>query len=155
MALYAFGKHRKLVTKIPHQLLFDGWKSWLDALQIQAINDEFEQIIANNEDGEIGTAGLLSASLSPLGRYHWEGSSFLPIWDQACGRDRDHTCWCFGLLLWEHMMNRPDAWNYRRFDLDHAPLAATKYYRCQVHSKPASNLTTDIDSFTESANSAL
>jgi len=57
------------------------------------------------------------------------------IWEKACERDRARTCWCFAVFPWDHMLRRPDAWHFKTFDLDDVPMAATKYYRCLVHSE--------------------
>jgi hypothetical protein len=128
MALFTIGSRGNPVTSIPHGLLLDEWKRRLEPLEIQAINIDFDRIIRRKKGGEICTAKLLSSDLSPSGQCDWEGSSFVKIWDKACRRDRSHTCWCFGLLLWEHMMNRSDAWHFEYHDLDSVPMAATRYY---------------------------
>ena len=130
MALYALGNRGNPVTTIPHRLLYDEWRSRLEPLEIQAINAEFDRIIRRRKSGEICTERLLSTDFNSMGRYDWEGSPFLKIWDKACRLDRAHTCWCFALLLWEHMMNRPDAWHFEKLDLDNIPMAATRYHRC-------------------------
>jgi hypothetical protein len=135
MVLYAFGNRGNPVTTIPHRLMFDEWKSRLEPIEIQAIDVEFNRIVGAKKGDELCTVSLLPCAFLPsdislMGRQDWEGSSFLKIWDKACRRDRAHTCWCFGLLLWEHMMNRQDAWHFQKFDLDSVPMAATRYHRC-------------------------
>jgi hypothetical protein len=142
MALYSLGGRGKPVTSIPHKLLFDGWKRRLEPLEIRAINIEFDRIIRGKKGGEVCTAKLLSIDLSTEGQRDWEGSAFLKIWDKACGRDRTNTCWCFGLLLWEHMINRMDAWHFEHHDLDSVPMAATRYYR--VRRMAFAGLTNDV-----------
>ena len=131
MALFVAADGGSPVTVVPHQLLFDGWKKHLESLEIQAIEIEFDRLVRNKKSGEIHTASWLPAEICPLGHYDWDGSPFMKIWDKACERDRARTCWCFGLFLWEHMMKRPEAWHFKTFDLDHVPMAATRYYRCR------------------------
>lgn len=130
MALYNVGDRSHPITTIPHQLLFNGWKSRLERLELQAIEVEFDRLVRNKKAGEISTANWLPAEICPLGRYDWDGSPFMKIWDKACERDRARTCWCFGLMLWEHMIGRTEDWYFKTADLDNAPMAATRYYRC-------------------------
>jgi hypothetical protein len=135
MALYAFGNRGNPVTSIPHQLLFDDWKSRLQPIEIQAINVEFDRVVRAKKRREVCTISLLPSSFLPtdlalMGRQDWEDSAFLIIWEKACKRDRAKTCWFLALLLWEHMMKRPDAWHFQKFDLDSIPMAATSYHRC-------------------------
>jgi hypothetical protein len=130
MALFAVGERQTPVTTIPHQLLFNGWKSRLQRLEIQAINLKFDRLVRTTKNGEICAVRWLPCEISPLGHSDWDGSPFMKIWTKACEGDRDRTCWCFALLLWEHMMNRPEAWHFQMRDLDHVPMAATKYHCC-------------------------
>ena len=34
----------------------------------------------------------------------------------------------FALLLWQHLMNRPEAWHFKMSDLNDVPVAGTHYY---------------------------
>ena len=52
----------------------------------------------------------------------------VPDWDKACLRNPDQTCWFFALLLWQHLMNRPEAWHFKMSDLNDVPVAGTQYY---------------------------
>jgi len=131
MALYIIGDRSHPITTIPNRLLFDGWKSRLEALEIQAIDVALDRLVRKTKRSEICTASWMPSELSRLGHYDWEGSPFMKIWDKACERDRTRTCWCFGLFLFEHMINRPDSWQFKAADLDDVPMAATRYYRCR------------------------
>ena len=135
MALFAFGNRGNPVTSMPHRLLFDEWKSRMERIELQAIDAEFSRIVRAKKGGEVCTVRLLPSAFLPddlalVGRQDWDDSPFLKIWDKPCGRDRKNTCWFFALLLWEHMMKRPDAWHFQKFDLDGIPMAATSYHRC-------------------------
>ena len=37
--------------------------------------------------------------------------------------------WCFGLFLWEYMMERDDEWLCGKFDKDGVPIGGTTYFR--------------------------
>ena len=135
MALFALGETQTPVVTVPHRLLFNGWKARLEANELRAIETEFDHLVSRKKGNEISTARLLPCEISPLGHHDWEGSPFMRIWEKACDRDRARTCWCFAVFLWDHMLRRPDAWHFKTFDLDDVPMAATKYYRCLVHSE--------------------
>jgi hypothetical protein len=129
MSLYVAGQSQNAVTSIPHQLLFNGWKRRLDALELQAIDMALDHLVQTSGGSEIRTARWLSREVSPLGQHDWEGSPFMRIWDKACNRDRVQTGWCFALFLWQHMLQRPEAWHFKTMDLDDVPMAGTRYYR--------------------------
>jgi len=130
MTIYAAPGRKNPITAVPHRLLLAGWKSRLNPLELQAIEIELERLVRVTKRREIQTAHWLARTISPYGRIHWDNSSLMHIWEKACQRDSKQTCWCFGLLLWEHMMNRPDAWHVEQGDLDDAPMAGTTYCRC-------------------------
>jgi hypothetical protein len=134
MPLFAHGERQTPVTGVPHRLLFSGWKARLAPLEMRAIDSTLDHLVSMRRGGEICTARLLPFEICPLGRLDWEGTPLMKIWDKVCDRDRARTCWCFALFLFEHMTQRPEAWQYKPFDLEGAPLAATRYDRCQVES---------------------
>src|SRR5215471_19348023 len=117
MTLYAAADRKNPIQVVPHRLLLNGWKSRLQALELRAIAFELDRLIEINRGREICTASWLSRELSPHGRVVWEHSPLNHIWEKACQRDSRQTCWCFGLLLWEYMMNRADEWRVQRADL--------------------------------------
>lgn len=132
MTLYAAADRKGLVKTVPHRLLLDGWKSRLEPLELQAIDVELDRLIRGKPSGEIRTAAWLPTGLSPYGRLCWDGTPLTRIWEKACQRDAKQACWCFGLLLWEHMMTRPDEWRVERADLGDIPLAGTTFRRSRV-----------------------
>jgi len=136
MTLYAASDRKNLVNAVPHRLLLDGWKSRLEALELRAIEFELDRLVRSKASGEIRTAAWLPARLSPYGRMSWDQTPLMRIWENVCQRDPKQTCWCFGLLLWEHMMARPDAWRVERADLGEMPLAGTTYRRCRSNDGP-------------------
>ena len=129
MTLYTASDRKNAITAVPHRLLLTGWKNKLQSLELRAIKFELDRLIEIKKGREICTANWLSRELSPHGRVLWENSPLKHIWEKACQRDPRQTCWCFGLLLWEHMMNRSDAWRVERADLDEVPIAGTSYVR--------------------------
>ena len=130
--LFMLGESHTPIRTVPHPLLFNAWKSQLEPVELHAIEIEFDQLIRRIKGRELVTARLLPMEICALGRYDWDGSPFMRIWEKACDRDRARTCWCFAVLLWEHMIRRTDAWQVKAMDLDDAPMAATKYFRCAI-----------------------
>jgi hypothetical protein len=117
---------------VPNQLLFTGWKSRLQSIELYAIEMEFTRLVNGVKGAELVTARLLPFEICALGRHDWDGTPFMHIWEKACDRDRARTCWCFAVFLWDHMLRRSDTWEVTPMDLDAAPLAATKYVRRAV-----------------------
>jgi hypothetical protein len=129
MALYRPGDRKHPVTAIPHRILFDGWLSRLAPLELRAIDIQLDRLVRARRGREIETARWLPPHLSPQGGHDWESSPLMRIWDKACQRNPDQTCWFFGLLLWQHMMNRKEAWHFATSDLNDVPMAGTRYYQ--------------------------
>jgi hypothetical protein len=138
VTLYTAADRKSSITAVPHRLLFDGWTSRLQSLELQAIGIELERLIRNHARREIRTGSWLSRELSVHGRIDWADTPFMHIWEKACQRDSKQTCWCFGLLLWEHLMNHAEAWHVQQADLDEVPVAGTTYFRCRSAVRSAS-----------------
>src|SRR5262245_47631808 len=117
MTLYASADRKNPIGAVPHRLLLTGWKNRLETLELRAIEVELDRLIRSKAGREIRTAAWLPARLSPYGRLSWEGTPLMRIWEKACQEDAKQACWCFGLLLWEHMIDRADAWRVERADL--------------------------------------
>jgi hypothetical protein len=95
MALYPLGEFQNPITSVPHRLLFDGWKSRLEVLELQAIDAEFDHLVGMHTGSEIRTPRWLPCDVSPFGHHDWVDSAFKRIRDKACEDDRARTCWCF------------------------------------------------------------
>ena len=129
MTLFVMGETQTPVTSVPHRLLLNGWKARLETTELRAIEAEFSHLVGSKKGMEISTARWLPCEISPLGHHDWQNSAFRRIWDKVCEGDRARTCWCFAVLLFEHMMRRPEYWHFKTFDLDDVPMAATRYFR--------------------------
>jgi hypothetical protein len=132
MTLYTAANRKNPILAVPHRLLLTGWKDRLEALELRAIGVELDRLIRSRLGHEIRTASWLPARLSPYGRLSWDETPLMRIWEKACQGDAKQTCWCFGLLLWEHMIDRADAWRIERADLGEIPVAGTTYIRCRT-----------------------
>lgn len=109
----------KIITTVPHEKEFKTWVSRLSTSEIQAIKDELNSRIDNNE--------VHTSSWMP-GR-NWGGTVFNPIWETACKKNFESAAKCFGLILWQVMMERPDYWSFGRYKLRDVPIEGMTYFK--------------------------
>ena len=130
MPLFALNDDSNPVTSVPHQAEFDKWKGALTPAERQAIHNEFDRLFnAKLTSGEdIVTSSWLPDELCPGGGQDWDGTPFQVIYDKACRQSWQQTGWCFGLFLWEYMMQRPENWHFMKCELDGVPIAGTTYF---------------------------
>ena len=95
----------KKITKIPHENDYDRWRRQLSDTDHKAVMAELEKAF----DGEeVQVSSFIPGS-------DWTGTPYQPIWE-ACGRDDAMAGLFFGLLVWEHVMVRPDVWSFLKYD---------------------------------------
>ena len=132
MSLFVVGEGDDEVSGVPHKLQFDQWKAALSAAELAAIDQALDTLISEKVSAgkDIVTSSWLPKELCPGGGHDWDGTPFMVIWEKACRRSWSQTGQCFGLFLWEHMMNRPERWHFMKCELDGVPIAGTTYFRC-------------------------
>lgn len=97
MALYNIDRQR--VTSVPHHAEFSIWRRRLEAAgQLEPMKDKLIGIIGTDE---IHTSSWIPGE-------DWEKSGFQPIYEVAARGIYEHAAFCFGLLLWEVMMETDD-----------------------------------------------
>ena len=101
MALYSVDSQRYVDT-IPHPENFELWRARLTSEQFDAICRELRSMIDGNE---IHTAGWMPGS-------NWIGTSWEPIYTDACLRSREASGYCFG-----------------RYKKDGMPIVGMTYFR--------------------------
>jgi hypothetical protein len=106
-------------TQVPHRREYDVWINRLDPQDLQAIRDELNRIIDNSLAP--GNVEVLTSSWIPGS--DWTGTPYAPIWD-ACSQNFTHSAMCFGLILWEVMMGRDQAWVF----IKQEDIAGTRYF---------------------------
>ena len=94
------------IERIPHRAEYEMWKSRLKTEEIQDIVDELNSQVS---EGDVHTSSWMP------GR-DWSGTVFQPIYDRACDQHEESAAKCFGLILWEVMMNRDEAWSFGRYE---------------------------------------
>jgi len=79
------------------------------------------------EGDEIHTSSWMPGS-------NWSGTVFDPIYRIACQQDESAAGMCFGLMLWEVLMQREDVWGFGRYEKDGVPIEGMTYFR--IHNPP-------------------
>jgi hypothetical protein len=114
--------HRnKVIDNIPHKKDYDIWISRMASSEIQDIKAE---ILRRIEGDEIATAGWIPGS-------DWSGTPFYPIYEKACRYDQEASGKCFGLMVWETMMEHEDYWAFGRYELNDVPIQSMTYFKVQ------------------------
>lgn len=111
--LYSLDTMKK-ITSVPHEREFIAWTRRLSPAEMQAIKDELNRRI---NGGEVHTSSWIP------GR-DWTGTPFQPIWEKACQRNVDAAAKCFGLILWQVMMEHPEPWSFGRYKLGEMPIVS-------------------------------
>ncbi len=111
----------KEINNIPHKREYDVWISRLTQVEIQDIKAE---ILRRIEGDEIATAGWIPGS-------NWSGTPFHSIYEKACRFDEEASAKCFGLIVWETMMEHEDYWGFGRYELNNLPIRSMTYFKVQ------------------------
>ena len=111
----------KGINNIPHKKEYDIWISRMSKDEIRNIKAE---ILKRIKGDEIATAGWIPGS-------HWRGTPFLPIYEKACYCDEVASGKCFGLIVWETMMEHEDYWGFGRYELNNLPIQSMTYFKVQ------------------------
>jgi len=107
------------VKTIPHYNQYKKWKSKMSADEVNAIFDELNSRFDVNE---VETSSWIPGS-------DWTGTVFQPIYEKACRSDEIASGLCFGLMVWEAMMNHPEVWGFGRYEKDGIPIQGITYFR--------------------------
>src|SRR3954454_25085175 len=103
--LYSIDDPDTPITKVPHRRDYDVWKHRLSPPKLAKIIRKLNTMIDGDE--------VHTSSWMP-GR-NWIGTAFQPIWEKACLKNDEAAAKCFGLILWEVMMEHPEDWSFRKF----------------------------------------
>src|SRR5258705_5901957 len=104
--LFSIVNINRPISYVPHERSYCIWRSRLTESQRRTIEDKLTSMI----DGDT----VHTASWMP-GR-DWSGTVFQPIWEHACLKNYEAAAKCFGIMLWETMMARPESWSFGRFE---------------------------------------
>jgi hypothetical protein len=111
------------VTSVPFQREFRYWKSNLTTTEIAAIKAQIHQVL---DDGDVHTTSWMPGS-------NWGGTPFDPIYWKGTKRDVIAAAKCFGLFVWECVLEREDeAWGSGHYEKDGYPIKGRTYFRLGV-----------------------
>ena len=117
---------RELIEYIPHVADYERWRRRLSDLEYEAIFQELNERV--NE--HMQRNGVVTSSWIPGA--DWTGTVFQPIYENACNYDADQAALCFGLILWDVMMQREEAWSFGRYEKDGIEIRGLTYFRIEV-----------------------
>ena len=107
------------IDRVPYQKEYRYLLSRMLPSEIAAIKARLNDMI----DGtEIQTAGWMPGA-------DWTGTPFQPIYEKAAHCDQTVAARCFGLIVWEVFMERPEKWTSGRFEKDGEPIGSRTYFR--------------------------
>lgn len=110
------GRH---ITAVPYPVDYERYMAAMESSEIEAIKAELHSMI----DGtEIQTAGWMPGK-------DWTGTVFEPIFFKAASQSYEASARCFGLMVWEVFMERPERWFSGRFEKDGAPIGSRTYFQ--------------------------
>jgi len=114
----------KEITNTPHKREYDLWISRLTQSEILEIKTE---ILRRIEGDEIATAGWIPGA-------DWNSTPFETIFYKACRRDQASFAKCFGLFVWETMMEHEDYWAFGRYEVHNIPIQSMTYFKVHPRS---------------------
>jgi hypothetical protein len=109
------------VRTIPHKKEYQVWKKQLPKSDFEAIETELTN--------RLNTSRIETSSWIPGA--DWTGTVFQPIFEKACKYDEEAAAQCFGLILWEILINHPAIWSFGRYKKGQTPIKGMTYFRVE------------------------
>ena len=107
------------ITRVPYEQECRRFMSRLTADEISAAKARLDDLIDGNE---IQTAGWIPGK-------DWTDTPFQPIYEKAARYSQETAARCFGLMVWEVFMDRPEKWTSGRFEKDGEPIGSRTYFQ--------------------------
>ncbi len=112
----------KPILTVPYSNVYQQFLSRLAGEEISAIKAKLNEMI---DGDEIHTAGWMPGD-------DWRNTPFQPIYEKAARGSFESAAKCFGLMVWEIFMERPETWTSGRFEKDGEPIGSRTYFRSRV-----------------------
>lgn len=107
------------ITRVPYAQEYAQFMKRMTTAEISASKARLDELI----DGtETQTAGWMPGK-------DWTGTPFQPIYDKAARYSEEAAARCFGLMVWEVFMERPEKWTSGRFEKDGEPIGSRTYFQ--------------------------
>ena len=114
MPLFNIDKER--ITAVPHHSEYSVWRRRL--VQSNDLDPIKNELNLKVDGGDIHTSSWMPGN-------DWRKTPFQPIYDVACGNVEEFSGYCFGLILWEVMMERDEDWCFIKSE----NILGTTYFR--------------------------
>jgi len=115
----------KEMRETPEESLYQTCKGRLTRAQLDPIIAEL--------NSRVGDGGLRTASWIPSG--DWAGTIFEPIFESACEKDYKLAAQFFGILVWEILRTRPEAWGFSLSEKEGVSIEGMTYFRLPAKDK--------------------
>jgi len=118
-----FSIDNRQITDIPHRRQRE-FRIWRDNLA----DTDYEKVVeAINEYVDAVPLDKPFVSSFIPGR-NWAGTVYEPLYI-ACGQSEEQSGWFFGLIVWQVMIDRPEAWMFKVSDKEGDDVLGTTYWR--------------------------
>ena len=107
------------IDRLPYEKEYRYLLSRMLPAEIAAVKVRLNEMI---DGSEIKAAGWMPGA-------DWRGTPFQPIYEKAARCDETVAARCFGLMVWEVFMERPEKWTSGRFEKDGEPIKSRTYFR--------------------------
>lgn len=109
----------KRITSVPFLAEYKKFLSRLTRDELTAIKSALSSKI---EGTRVQTAGWMPGS-------DWEGTAFQAIYEKAARYDQAAAARCFGLIVWEVFIERPEVWTSGQFEKGGEPIGSRTYFQ--------------------------
>ena len=110
---------KKEIKSVPYEREYRDFMSRLSADDIMKIKARLNEMI---DGDEIHTAGWMPGN-------DWAPTPFQPIYEKAGRKSVSASARCFGLMVWEVFMERPECWTSGRFEKDGEEIGSRTYFK--------------------------
>jgi hypothetical protein len=111
----------KPITRVPYAGDYQRYLSRMTPTEIDAIRDALN---AKIDGTEIQTSSWMPGA-------DWTGTPYQAIYEKAARFNEELAAKCFGLMVWDVFMRRPERWTSGRFEKDGEPISGRTYFRVQ------------------------
>ncbi len=108
----------QLIQRVPYENEYKIFMSRMLPEEIEVIKERLNVMIHGTE---IQTAGWMPGK-------DWSDTPFDPIYQKAARKNPDLAARCFGLMVWEVFMERPETWTSGRFEKNGEPIGSRTYF---------------------------
>jgi hypothetical protein len=119
--LLDFDHGGRAVTNVPFGSQFNQWKHRLTPTGIADIKSAIHRML---DSGEVHTTSWMPGS-------NWGGTPFDPIYWNATKQSVTQAAQCFGLFVWECVLERDERWGSGHYEKDGYPIKGRTYFRLQ------------------------